>query len=81
MNAVVSVIGTVSYTHLDVYKRQGFNHLLHLQGECDHAQMTYIIRNHDDAKFEAQKQLFIDNCAFLNKRYGDGTFTLKLVDQ
>ena len=60
---------------------EGFNHLLHLQGECDHAQMTYIIRNHDDAKFEAQKQLFIDNCAFLNKRYGDGTFTLKLVDQ
>lgn len=60
---------------------EGFQHLVHLQGSCDAAGMTYIIRNHDETKFAQQKQLFVDACAYLNKRYGEGTFTLKLTDQ
>lgn len=60
---------------------EGFNHLTHIQGECEQAQLSYIIRNHDDAKFEAQKQQFRDICEYLNKRYGAGTFELTLREQ
>ncbi len=60
---------------------EGFNHLLHLKGECEEAKMTYLIRNHDEVKFEQQKQLFLDACAFINKRYGANTCTVEIKDQ
>lgn len=60
---------------------EGFNHLLHIKGECELATMTYLIRNHDAEKFAKQKQMFIDACAYLNKRYGEGTFELEIKDQ
>ncbi len=53
---------------------EGFNHLTHMEGECEKATLTYIIRNHDDEKFAAQKAQFTAICDYLNDRYGEGTF-------
>ena len=60
---------------------EGFNHLTHMEGECEKATLTYIIRNHDDEKFAAQKAQFTAICDYLNDRYGEGTFELTITDQ
>lgn len=50
---------------------EGFNHLLYLNGQTEHAEMEYIIRNHDKALFEAQKLDFYKAQKVLNETYGD----------
>ena len=60
---------------------EGFNHLTHMEGECEKAALTYIIRNHDDAKFLAQKEQFLAIRDYLNGRYGEGTIELTITDQ
>lgn len=60
---------------------QGFYHLLGIKGCCDHAELTYIIRDHDRGKFEDRKD-FMEACAkTLNEKYGEGTVTVELRDQ
>ena len=60
---------------------QGFYHLLGIKGSCDHAELTYIIRDHDRGKFEDRKD-FMEACAkTLNEKYGEGTVTVELRDQ
>lgn len=60
---------------------QGFYHLLGIKGCCDHAELTYIIRDHDRGKFEDRKN-FMEACAkTLNEKYGEGTVTVELRDQ
>ena len=60
---------------------EGFYHLLGMEGGVEHASLTYIIRDHDRAKFEARKERFIEIAAALNERYGEGTVRLTLSDQ
>ena len=60
---------------------EGFYHLTHMQGECEQAELTYIIRNHDAEQFEEQKQFMIRVCEYLTSRYGEGTFDLQITDQ
>jgi tripeptide aminopeptidase len=43
--------------------------------------IQYIIRDHDRPKFELKKQFFKECTEFMNKRYGEGCFTLELKDQ
>jgi len=59
---------------------EGFFHLDSMQGQCDKAQATYIIRDHDRAKFEAKKRLFAEAVDFLNKKYGSGAVTAEITD-
>lgn len=59
---------------------EGFFHLDSMQGACDKATASYIIRDHDRAKFEDKKRLFADVVDFLNKKYGEGTVVLQLAD-
>lgn len=58
----------------------GFFHLDTISGSIEEAHLSYIIRDHDKAKFEAKKQLMVDITAKLNQQYGDGTVTLTLSD-
>lgn len=60
---------------------EGFYHLLGMEGGVEHASLTYIIRDHDRAKFEAHKERFTEIAAALNERYGEGTVRLTLSDQ
>lgn len=49
---------------------EGFHHLHNMQGACETCEMEYIIREHDETKFERLKQYFMDAQAFMNQKYG-----------
>lgn len=59
---------------------EGFHHLCDMQGECEHASLSYIIRNHDEQLFEQQKKTFLDVAQFLNKKYPANTIQINLED-
>lgn len=60
---------------------QGFYHLLSIEGHCEEAKLSYIIRDHSREKFQDRKR-FMENIAkSLNEKYGDGVVEIKLEDQ
>jgi tripeptide aminopeptidase len=59
---------------------EGFYHLDEIKGNVESATMAYIIRDHDREKFEQKKALLVDTVAFLNRKYGEGVFTLVMKD-
>lgn len=59
---------------------EGFNHLTDMHGECEHAFMSYIIRNHDETLFEKQKEDFRRIATYLNSKYPEETIQLEIVD-
>lgn len=59
---------------------EGFFHLIATNGTVDEAMISFIIRDHNRAKFEARKQLMAQVVDLLNKRY-DNRLTLELRDQ
>lgn len=61
--------------------REGFYHLLEVKGECEEAELSYILRHHDLSAFEKQKETIKKICDDLNKKYGQGTVCLTLKDQ
>jgi len=61
-------------------KREGFNHLLALNGTAESCSFHYIIRNHDKAKLEAQKAEFTHAQAVLSAKYPKAKIILTLKD-
>ena len=61
--------------------REGFIHLTEMAGEAENAHLTYIIRDHDEAKFERLKQEVRQAADFINQRYGEGTLELEIREQ
>ena len=61
--------------------REGFFHLTEVNGGCESATASYIIRDHDEKLFEEKKQLFKDAADYLNKKYGEGTVEATVRDQ
>lgn len=59
---------------------EGFYHLTRISGSAEQAELRYIIRDHDRAKFEARKEFFGSVAAYLNQKYGTGTFEVFLSD-
>ena len=59
---------------------EGFYHLVAMHGETEQAELQYIIRDHDRAKFEARKAVMEKACEEINRRYGAGTAALTLRD-
>lgn len=62
-------------------KREGFFHLTEVNGGCEKATASYIIRDHDEKLFEEKKALFAAAGEFLNKKYGAGTVEVEIHDQ
>ena len=60
--------------------REGFYMLAEIAGGIDSARLKYIIRDHDRETFEARKRMLTRITAFLNEKYGEGTFTLEMGD-
>lgn len=60
---------------------EGFYHLIGIQGSCEKAKLTYIIRDHDRQKFEQRKAFVIEIAQKLNEKYGKGTFHIEVKDQ
>ena len=51
-------------------KYEGFHHLHGMEGNCEKTVMKYLIRNHNQATFQRQKQDFTAARDFLNAKYG-----------
>ncbi len=60
---------------------EGFYHLGGMSGDVGRAELSYIIRDHDRAKFEARKRKMRDMERDINEKYGPGTAKLTLRDQ
>ncbi|BBM18038.1 peptidase T [Enterococcus avium] len=61
--------------------REGFFHLLALDGNVEEAKMTYIIRDHDRDKFESRKQMITDIQAKMNSQFDQERVEINMYDQ
>ena len=59
---------------------EGFFHLHNIEGGVENATLRYIIRDHDEAKYEQKKQVMRDITEDMNHKYGEGTVELELTD-
>ena len=60
---------------------EGFYHLLHMEGNVEHAALTYIIRDHDAARFDARKAYVQRTAEWLEAKYGEGSVKATITDQ
>ena len=59
---------------------EGFYHLEEMHGTADAAEMDYIIRDHDRAKFEHRKEVVLAAVKTINERYGAKVITAEISD-
>ncbi|QDP85102.1 peptidase T [Chryseobacterium sp. SNU WT5] len=60
---------------------EGFYHLMDIKADISEAKIQYIIRDHDEQKFEARKKFISDQVSVFNKKHGDGTAEIEIKDQ
>ncbi|MCQ2159162.1 MAG: peptidase T [Bacteroidales bacterium] len=60
---------------------EGFYHLISYKGSVEQCSFTYILRDHDLSKHEAQKDVMRRCADFINAKYGEGTATLEIRHQ
>jgi tripeptide aminopeptidase len=60
---------------------EGFFHLHQIEGKVDETKLHYIIRDHDQQKFEARKQMMLQLAEDLNSGYDDNVITVEIKDQ
>lgn len=59
----------------------GFFHLTDFEGDVSEAKLQYIIRDHDDQKFEDRKKLIAEKVEEINKKYGEKTAEIEIKPQ
>lgn len=59
---------------------EGFFHLLSISGDTSRAELKYLIRDHDRAKFESRKELMRRTADLLNAKYGEGRVQIEISD-
>lgn len=60
---------------------EGFIHLMDFDGKIEHAEMSYIIRDHDREKFEAKKKFMQDTVKAMQATYGETAIQIEIEDQ
>ena len=65
--------------HTDGY--EGFYHVVGIEGGVEQTTVSYIIRDHDRAKFEARKECMKAWGEAINQKYGEALVTVELKDQ
>jgi tripeptide aminopeptidase len=60
---------------------EGFYHLLSFKGSVETATMEYIIRDHDNQRFEQRKSKMRRIVTWLNEKYGKNCFSIDIKDQ
>lgn len=60
---------------------EGFIHLMDFSGKIEHAEMSYIIRDHDREKFEAKKKFMQDTVKAMQATYGETAIQIEIEDQ
>ena len=68
-------------TPRDTAGYEGFYHLVHMSGDCGHAVLNYIIREHDNYEFQNRKNHLVSIAEQLNAKWGAGTVELCITDQ
>lgn len=61
--------------------REGFYHLLNINGTVEEARLDYIIRDHDRTKFEERKTDIVEIAEKLNEELGTDRIKVELNDQ
>ena len=64
--------------HTDGY--EGFYHICDITANESKAEFAMIIRDHSKEKFEHRKSFVINLANYLNVRYGENTFSVKITD-
>lgn len=59
---------------------EGFFHLCDMKGDCESAELIYIIRDHDKTKFSEKKALFVSVAEKINEKYGIGSCIATVKD-
>lgn len=59
---------------------EGFYHLTDMKGECEKAELSYIIRDHDKAIFSERKVIFAAVAEKINEKYGSGSCVVTIKD-
>ena len=62
-------------------KREGFYHLTDISGDVEHAEIAYIVRDHDQSLYEAKIKTLRLIEKTLNERYAPGTVVLTVTEQ
>jgi tripeptide aminopeptidase len=77
INAMLPSAETPAHTE----QYEGFFHLTDMQGNVEHAELTYIVRDHSSAHFESRQETLrhIEKC--INEKYGAGTAVLTIRQQ
>ena len=60
---------------------EGFYHLTDMRGEVEEASLSYIVRDHDAASFEARLQTLRHIEKAINEKYGIGIAVLTIKEQ
>ena len=60
---------------------EGFYHLTSIQGTVEETVLTYIIRDHDRARFESRKHEIEHLVRKINREFGEGTARAEIRDQ
>lgn len=68
-------------TPRDTEDYEGFYHLISMSGEVGHAELHYIIRDHDKAAFQVRQQMLYHIEKLINEKWGKGTVTLTIIQQ
>ncbi len=60
---------------------EGFYHLIGMNGTVEETTLSYIIRDHDKARFESRKRELEHLVRKVNREYGEGTVEIEMRDQ
>lgn len=60
---------------------EGFYHLMEIKSDISEAKIQYIIRDHDNEKFEARKKFMTDKVTEFNHKCGEGTAEIEIKEQ
>ncbi|GEN72001.1 peptidase T [Chryseobacterium lathyri] len=59
----------------------GFYHLMDITADISEAKLQYIIRDHDEEKYEARKKFMEEKVTEFNQKYGAGTAEVEIKEQ
>ncbi len=76
INALLPAMDTPAHTQ----GYEGFYHLTNMQGTVEKATLSYIIRDHDAARFAMRKATLHRIAAQIDRLFGEGTVQLTVTD-
>ncbi|CAI9682540.1 peptidase T [Elizabethkingia anophelis] len=60
---------------------EGFFHLTDVKADVSEAKLQYIIRDHDDTKYEQRNEFLKQKVAEFNQKHGEGTAEVEIKEQ